>query len=213
MSFCTLRSIHKSVVHHLKKALYISLILILTSSCSFDEQNFSKTLVKDLKLEWWGEQKKQTITFGMVRGDFGGLLIIPETVFAVGYNEEFLIAKSYPNKEKEIQNRLFNYDEKTGDYLLTEPNDTIYLSSDDKYYEKKGKWYHISNGWNPPNGLFPYKDSIYYHIIDMRNWDSSKKWNSENLYRFKSEEEFNKKRNELNISKSIDFETVYKESE
>lgn len=202
-----------NVVHHLKKTLYISLILILTSSCFIDEKNFSQPLVKDLKLEWWGEPKNQTITFGMVRGDFGGLLIIPETVFAVGYNEEFLIAKSYPNKEKEIQNRLFNYDEKTGDYLLTEPNDTIYLSSDDRYYEKNGNWYHISNGWNPPNGLFPYKDSIYYHIIDMRNWNSSKNWNSDNLYRCKSEDEFNKKRNELNIPKSIDFEIVYKESE
>ncbi|WP_420553489.1 hypothetical protein [Tenacibaculum aiptasiae] len=197
----------------MKKVLYISLILALTSSCFFDEQNFSKPLVKDLKLEWWGDQKNQTITFGMVRGSFGGLLIIPETVFAVGYNDEFLIAKSYPNKEKEIRNRLFNYDKKTEDFLLTEPSDTIYLSSDDRYYEKNGKWYHKSNGWNPPNGLFPYKDSIYYHIIDLRNWESSKKWNTENLHRFKSEEEFNKKRNELNIPKSIDFEIVYKELE
>lgn len=203
----------KRFVHHLKKALYISLILVLTSSCFFDEQNFSKTLVNDLKLEWWGEPKNQTITLGMVGGDFGGLLIIPETVFAVGYNENFLIAKSYPNKAKEIQNRLFYYDEKTGDYLLIEPNDTIYLSPDDRYYEKNGKWYHISNGWNPPSELFPCKDSIYYHIIDMRNWNSSKKWNSENLYRFDSEKEFNKKRNELNIPKSVDFEIVYKETE
>ncbi len=166
-----------------------------------------------MKLEWWGEPKNQTITFGMVRGDFGGLLIIPETVFAVGYNQEYLIAKSYPNKEKEIQHRLFNYDEKTGDYLLTEPNDTIYLSSDDRYYEKKGKWYHVNNAWNPPNWLFPYKDSIYYHIIDMRNWDSSKNWNPDNLYQFKSEERFNKKRTELGIPNSIDFEIVYKGSE
>lgn len=197
----------------LKKAFYISLVLIVTSSCFFEEPNFSKPLVKDLKLEWWGEPKNQTVTMGMVRGDFGGLLIIPETVFAVGYSNEFLIAKSYPNKEREIENRLFNYDEITGDYFLTEPNDTIYLSSDDKYYEKDGKWYHISNGWNPPKGLFPYKDSIYYHIIDMRNWDSSKKWDDQNLYQFRSKSEFDLKRNELNIPESIDFEVVYKESE
>ncbi|REE06928.1 hypothetical protein DFQ09_1294 [Winogradskyella pacifica] len=169
--------------------------------------------MKDLKLEWWTESKNQTITLGMVRGDFGGLVIIPETVFAVGYNNDFVIAKSYPNKEKEIQNRLFNYDKKTGNYLLTEPNDTIYLNSDDKYYQKDGKWYHMSNGWNPPNGLFPYKDSTYYHIIDLRNWDSSKKWNSDNLYRLNSKDEFNKKRIELNVPEKLDFEIVNKELE
>lgn len=197
----------------MRKTLYILFILIGISSCFFDEQSFSRPLVKDLKLEWWGEPRNQSITFGMVRGDFGGLLVIPETVFAVGHNDDFLIAKSYPNKEKEIQNRLFNYDEKTRNYLLTDPNDTIYLSSDDEYYEKDGKWYHISNGWNPPNGLFPYKDSIYYHIVDLRNWDSSKKWNDENLYRLNSKSEFDKKRIELNVPESLNFEIVYKESD
>lgn len=200
-------------MHHLKKTLYIITTLLTTSSCFFDEPKFSKPLVKDLKLEWWGDSKNQTITFGMVRGDFGGFVIIPETVFAVGYNDDFVIAKSYPNKEKEIQDRLFNSDNATGDYILTKPSDTVYLSSDDEYYKKDGKWYHISNGWNPPNGLFPYKDSTYYHIIDLRNWDSSKKWNDQNLHRLNSKEEFDKKRIELNVARSLDFEIVSKELE
>ena len=197
----------------MKQAFYILIMLLITSSCFLDEPHYSKPLVKDLKLEWWAESKNQTITFGMVRGDFGGLVIIPETVFAVGYNNDFVIAKSHPNKEKEIQDRLFNFDKETGDYLLTEPSDTIYLSADDKYYQKDGKWYHISNGWNPPNGLFPYKDSTYYHIIDLRNRDSSKKWNSYNLYRLNSEDEFNKKRIELDVPEKLDFEIVNKELE
>ena len=198
---------------HLKKTLYILLMLLIMSSCFFDEPNFSKPLINDLKLEWWNEPKYQTITLGMVRGDFGGLLIIPETVFAVGYDNNFLIAKSYPNKEEEIRNRLFNYDEETGHYLLTKSSDTIYLSSDDRYYARNGKWYHTSNGWSAPSALFPYKDSIYYHIIDMRNWDSSKKWDKRNLYHFHSKDEFDRKKIELNIPKTIEFEIVYEESQ
>lgn len=201
----------QDVVHHMKK-LFLLLIYLTTSSCFYDDPSFSRTLVKDLKLEWWGENRNQTITLSMVKGDFGSLVIIPETVFAVGFNNDFVIAKSYPNKEKEIQDRIFRYDEQTGDYFLPEPKDTIFLSSDDEYYEKDGKWYHISNGWNPPIGLFPYKDSIYFHILDLRNWNSDKKWNSDNQYRLNSEEEFIKKRKELNIPKNLDFETVYEES-
>ncbi len=47
----------------------------------------------------------------------------------------------------------------------------------------------------------------------MRNWDSSKKWDDKNLYRLNLKIEFDKKRNELNIPESLNFEIVYNDSE
>lgn len=196
---------------NLRKIGSLLLLVILASSCFFDEPSYSKPLVNDLKLEWWGHKKRQKITLGKNQSSFGGLMIIPETVFAVGYNDDFLIAKNYPNKEEEIHRRLFNYSKETGDFRITDPKDTIYLSSDDSIYQKNGTWYHFSNGWNPPNDLFPYKDSIYYHILDMRDWGDTQSWDDKHLFRFTSEEEFLKKKKELKIPEVIQFQIVYSE--
>jgi len=41
--------------------------------------------------------------------------------------------------------------------FITAPNDTFYLGADDRYYEKDGKWYQISNRYGP----YKYSLSIF----------------------------------------------------
>ncbi len=197
----------------MKRILIIILSSIILSSCMFDEKVETKHLIKDFNLAWWSETRYQSLYQNSDHNEYGGFVIIPETVYAIGFDEEFIIAKQHPNLQKEISNRLFGNYEKGGDYLLTNPADTIYLSSEDRIYEKNGKWYHISNGWNPPRNLFPYKDSIYYYIIDIRNYVNMREWDGNNIYKFNNEKDFKNKRIDLDVSVDLTYTIVNKELE
>ena len=197
----------------MKKLLIISLTTLILTGCLFDEQIETKHLTKDFNLAWGAEKRYQALYLNSDHNEYGGFTIIPETVYAIGFDEEFIIAKQHPNLQEGIGNRLFGNHEKGGDYLLTNPADTIYLSREDSIYEKNGKWYHISNGWDPPSDLFPYKDSTYYYIIDIRNYGNIRAWDREGVYKFDTQSGFENKRIELGVSADLDYTFVNKELE
>ena len=63
-----------------------------------------------------------------------GSIIIDETIFAIGSNENFIIVKQHPNKKKEITEKLNqkkNVYKGEYVYLLPELKDTIWLSETD----------------------------------------------------------------------------------
>ena len=194
----------------MKLILIIFFTLILFTSC--DEQIEVKHLTKDFNLAWWAEPREQSLYHNSSHNEFGGLIVIPETVYAIGFDDDFIIAKQHPNKAKQIQDRLFNKEEGYDDYLLQNAADTVWLSAPDSIYEKDGKWFHISNGWSPPRNLFPYKDSTYYFIIDVRDYDI-KDWNSSYVYKFDTEANFNIKRNEIGVDKNLNFSITNKNLE
>ena len=165
----------------------------------------AKKVTKDYYLQWVYENVDQKLLKSSDKGK-SGWIEIAETVFAVGFNEKFIIAKQHPNLEKEISERLFGNYGKNGDYLLENPADTIYLAKDDRIYQQDGKWYHMSNGWNPPDTLKPYKKITLYHIIDM-----TKK--NKNKWVFNNEADFLKECEKLGISKRLDFTIIDKELE
>lgn len=179
-------------------------------SCLFDEEQSKTKLVKDFWLNWWGDDRDTHL----LRSDDGrgGAVIIPETIFAIGYNKDFIIAKQHPNKEDEVSERLFGkFDNETGDFELVNPDDRVYLDRDDSIYKKNGKWYHISNGWNPPDSLKPYRKITYYHIIDLRKYDLPN-----GLYKSYISNDsaaFQKTRDSLGVPKQLNFTIVKKHLE
>ena len=135
----------------MKNKLLILLIGISFSSC-LDDPITARKVTNDYYLNWVYDNSDQILLRSSDDGKSGSIEI-SETVFAVGFNDNYIIAKQHPNLEREISERLFGNFSANGDYLLENPADTIYLAKDDRIYEQDGKWYHISNGWNPPNGL------------------------------------------------------------
>ena len=188
----------------MKNKLLILLIGISFSSC-LDDPIIARKVTNDYYLHWVYDNSDQILLRSSDKGK-SGWIEISETVFAVGFNDNYIIAKQHLNLEKEISERLFGNFAANGDYLLENPADTIYLSKDDRIYEQDGKWYHISNGWNPPDSLKPYKKITYYHIIDITTKNGEK-------YKLNNESEFWAKRESLGIPKSLDFSIIDKDLE
>lgn len=197
----------------LKFPIIAVLFLLLFTACVSDEPVQTRNITLDFNLGWWSEPRAQALFQNPDTTRYGGANIIPETVFAIGHSDDFIIAKQHPNKWMEIHTRLFNYDREQGDYLLDTPSDTIWLSENDSFYELSGQWYHISNGWDPPDSLFPYKKVTYYYIIDIRGYDL-KRWRSEDhVYLLETEAEFLAKRKELTVPDGLAFTKIFREFE
>jgi hypothetical protein len=187
------------------KKITFGLLVFLLTGCFFgDEPTSYKKLTKDFWLNWWADSADQHILLSTSQDGNGGSFVVEPTVFAVGYDSNFIIAKQHPDKQQEVQRRLFNRDSVEGTYLLSDPKDTIWLSGEDSIYQKNGKWYHISNGWNPPDNLKPYRAITYFHIVDIRHYRKGD-WQSYKAYRFDNEADFNKKRKDLGVSDNLKF--------
>lgn len=202
----------KMKLEDLNKIFLVTIVLTLFSSCLDDKIN-TIPITGDYYLNWTFEKSEQLLLKSSDEGKTGRI-VIPETIFAVGFDKNFIIAKQHPNKEEEISKRLFeNYDNVEG-YLLKNPKDTIYLATDDSIHKKDGKWYHLSNGWNPADSLKPYRKITYYHIIDLRNQNSKKKnLKDENDFKFDNKNDFEEKRKKLGVPNELNFTIFEKEFE
>ena len=184
----------------------ILVCVLLQTGCFFsgDEPHSYTKLTKDFWLSWWADSSGQHILRSFDENGSGGLIVVSHTVFAVGYSNDFIIAKQHPDAEEEIEARLFNYNSEEGAYNLPVPSDSIWLSGEDSFYKKGDKWFHISNGWNPPDSLKPYRKITNYYLIDIRNYDREK-GSSYTVYDFRNKEDFNQKRKELHVPENLDF--------
>jgi hypothetical protein len=207
----------------LKKNINRTLIIIISISISLfiscrdehEEVNFKK-ITKDYYLAWINGESDQSIVRSPEeeKNVNGAISVIDATVFAIGFNNDFLIAKQHPDKETEIFLRIFKYDENEGSYLLENPNDSLYLSDEDSVYQKNKKWYHISNGWSPNDSLKPYKKITYYHIIDLRNYEVEKNKPDEiKKYTFDNEKDFIIQRKKIGVPNNLRFSIIDKELE
>ncbi|OSY87064.1 hypothetical protein WH52_13465 [Tenacibaculum holothuriorum] len=135
----------------MKKTIKISLLLIL-QSCYFGVGLVEKEITNNYFL--FANNKLDEMSIWFHSEEHSYQLIIPETVFAVGENGDYIIAKSHPKNKK--------------------------------------------------NGID--KSITYYHIIEVRK-KKANQYSNLNL------EQFNKKREELNIPNSLSFKLTYKELE
>jgi len=97
----------QELMKKLKKILGITFLLIL-QSCYFGAGLVEQNLPDDFFLFANSSLDEMSIWFHAE--EYSNQLIVPETVFAVGYNNDFIIAKSHPKDlENGINKRVTNY--------------------------------------------------------------------------------------------------------
>jgi len=173
-----------------------------------DHETSARHLTGPFYLTWSVEPKEQIIMESFDNSGLNGTIVIKPTVFAVGYDDSFIIVKHHPDKEEEIRLRLFKETNQQGHYLLQDPDDTVYLSREDSIYQEDGKWYHISNGWSPSDTLKPYKAETLYSVIDIRNYNLQTWHGRDKVFTFKNAADFKKKQEELGVPKNLGFSIV-----
>lgn len=193
----------------MKKVVFIGSIALLFQACLFDNPIHNQHLVKDFNLSWWSEPWQQSLYKNTDHNEYGGVEIIPETVFAIGYNENFIIAKQHPNNDDTISwNNIHEHETWQLDSL---PSDT--LGEQSNYVKIEGQWHGISNGRNTRNDLFPDKKITNYYILDIREYPNPKWRAKEQLYQLQNEAQFQRKRKELGLASDLDFSIIEKELE
>lgn len=195
------------MIRPIKRTITCVAISLIVASCFFgDDPHNENLIVKDF---WLSNYHDDTNTEILLSDDgISGEIVIPHSVYAIGYDNNFIIAKQHPDKEEEIRKRLFQSGRnERGGYELEDAGDTIYLASDDSIYKENGKWYHISNGWNPPDSLKPYRKVTNYHIIDLRNYKNGV-LNSYQTYVTQDEKNFRKKCDSLSVPQTIMFKDI-----
>ena len=191
----------------MKQLFFIGLFGLLLTGCYFgDNPSREKKLTKDFWLAWWDNKVNQEITLSN-KDAFNGTGVIDKTVYAVGYDDNFIIAKQHPDKQDEIKKSLFGKRNYKEHFEISNLADTIYLNKGDTIYHENNKWYHTNNDWTVPDSLKPYKRITYFHIIDIRNYVKDK-WDSYQIYSFDNEKEFISKRLELGVSKNLTFTII-----
>lgn len=192
--------------------LMILLFGIYCTSCYFGANDWYGHISKDFYKSCWDEHCKIMHSKGDTPSFFDGI-IVDKTVFAIGNNDQFIIAKQHPHKDKEISDRLFKKSFSTVTYKwyyeLTTPADTVFLTPEDSIFSFEGKWYHTKDKWTDPDSLKPYKRKTLYHIIDIRWYPN----HGYKVYTFDNEKDFNTKRFILGVPKDLPYEFYGKDWE
>lgn len=189
----------------------IYVFFILLSGCSpGEESTFARRIVKDFNLAWWTEKHTQALFRNKAEG-WGGSKVIPATVYAVGYTQDFIIAKRHPCIGG-LLNPMDGYllDKDSIYYQFVEKvskenlSDTSYASD---VFKHQGIWYQNIKT------ACPFKEVTYYYIIDIRQINT-KEWYknmlSRYIFEFKNESDFRKKCKKLGIA-SLQFTSIDKE--
>ena len=142
-----------------------------------------------------------------------GNIVVESSVFAVGFNEQFIIAKQHPNTANEILERLNEYDFDEKAYYLNDLSDTIWLQKKDNIYKNNGKFYHKDylNRNQLPDSLKPYKKITNYYIIDLRNYEKGNS-NSYKVHKM-TEKGFLIMRKYLDVPEDLTFTIINPELE
>ena len=71
---------------------YLSCLILLCSSCMLNQPESVRNVVEDFNLGWRGDPKHQSLYVNVDHTEYGGLKIVEETVFALAWNQDFIIA-------------------------------------------------------------------------------------------------------------------------
>lgn len=189
-----------------KKCTVLFLCSFILNGCFFggDTETIKEHIKGDVWI-WTSEtETKYSMILSQENPSKGGMQIVPETIFNIEYNNDFMLVFRYVNTAQEVGNRLFDKRTKNkfGNYEIKELSDSIYLTNNDSIYRLGNKYFHSRKKWDYPDSLFVDKRSIEYHIFDFRK---SKYFGSQDYesFVFRDEVSYLKKKQELKIQKNL----------
>jgi len=198
----------------MKNILYLCLSGMLLTSCYFgDNPGNTKNLTWNFYLTWFDSEMDQNIIYSTEKNQTAALPVVEKTVFAIGSNEDFIIAKQHPDKAAEIENRLFDAHARNSkeDYEIKNLDDTVYLSKEDMVYREDDKWFHTSRDFTSlPDSLKLYKGITYYHIIETKKRNGGLPYT---LHTFENEKAYKEKRTALGVPENLAFTIINKKLE
>ena len=198
----------------MKNILFLILCSFILTSCYFgDNPSDTKLLTGNFYLTWFESEIDQNIIYSTVKNQTLVIPVVEMTVFAVGHNDNFIIAKQHPDKSVELEERLYDVHTRNSkeDYEVKNLDDTIYLIKGDKLYTENEKWFHTGRDFTSlPDSLKPYKSITYFYIIDIKKHNHNMPYS---VYTLKNEKAFNEKRIELGVPENLEFTIVNKEME
>lgn len=157
----------------MKKSLAFLFALMLTACFWGEEPHAEYRLGDDLWLVWWGDESSAQLVYAWdEKAEFvGGTPLVPSTVFAAAFNDDFVLLKRHPNRIEEIQERLWGTHDEHG-WKIADLRDTVYFShrsEGDSIFRRGDEWYHTVGGWTPPDSLRnPYRRVTSYYLLDLR---------------------------------------------
>jgi|GEM_PF-1584561 len=176
----------------------------LTGRCLFGEDaNLERRLIKGFALSWYIDPREQVLHL-KTSSNGGGTGIVDATVFAAGWNDDFIIAMHHPDLADPIEARLFHRDTVSGDYKLLDPTDSVYLWGGDSLYQRDDSWYHVSNGSTIPDSLHPYRGITNYFVIDLREFREGERDGYE-VHQAVGDEAFHSLRSTLGVPEDLQF--------
>jgi len=184
------------------KFLCMLISMLLLNGCILDRAEFVQHIVKDFNLGWQGDPRYQALFVNVDHSEYGGIKVIEETVFAVGWDQNFIIALQYPNRTA-IKERILSKPI-DGGYLVENSNDIKFLETE-FVSSLDGNYIYDSSGVGTLDQLFPYKQDTVYYILDIRDY-TLRFWSpSENVYRFETRAEYQQKKKELKVPATLKF--------
>jgi|GEM_PF-1293507 len=109
-----------------KSALYL-VLLMWCCSCIFNRPESVQNMVKDFNLSWQSDAENRKIFVNLDHTEYGGIEVIDKTVFAAGWNEDFILALQDPNSKDSPETQA---EQLEGFH----PRDTVYYIVDIREY-------------------------------------------------------------------------------
>ena len=93
------------------KVVFSFIASILLSGCFFFDNDFDP-IVAEYNIGWIDTEETRSICKGLEVGDTGGETVVQEYVFAVGHNNQYIVAKQHPldyTKSPIVDTKTINY--------------------------------------------------------------------------------------------------------
>jgi hypothetical protein len=95
-----------------------------------------RNVVKDFNLGWRGQVKNQALYVNVDHTEYGGLKIVEKTVFAMAWNQDFIIALQHPGNS--TTDTLYHIiDIREYSQRFWGPSDNVYTLENDADYQQK----------------------------------------------------------------------------
>ena len=84
---------------------FICAVVIFVGGCPFMGLAYEEDLVNGYAV-WAADIMQDAAIVLKDKGGSGGIVVVPHTVFAYGWNDDFIIAKRHPRKDRKVDTSL-----------------------------------------------------------------------------------------------------------